>query len=203
MHVSRRRSTLATGAVSEATFLLRCMEMGWDICSPAIQVKHYDFVIRRPGQPWETVQVKTAYQEAGWSGTQRLAVSVRKRVGGKGKRYSNGDFDLLCPVDLQTNRIWLIPFWCVSELASNLSMRGCDPFLLKNGFSLTDATDKHRAMLKAKRTHPNARTTFEDAELIRRAHADGESRKSICARFKMGQTNVSRILRGESWTESP
>lgn len=186
------------GAHSEAMFLVECLRRGWEVAKPLSDIYHYDFVIRRPGATWESVQVKTAYLDQCGSGTPRLVVSVRKRVGGKGRAYDVGDFDLLVAVDPDTGKVWVIPFICIVGLASNLSLRGCEPFLLTDSpLDLSDLDPLVARMRAAKAVNSRAKVTAEMARSVLDGHAAGQTQRELAERLRLGQSTIGRIIRGE------
>ncbi len=91
------------GTISELNFAAKALELGWDVCTPLIDEKGYDYVINR-GQNWETVQVKTATLYEKRPG---YWYTVCDFTNGRGNPRDLQKFDLLAVV--LENRCWLIP----------------------------------------------------------------------------------------------
>lgn len=185
------------GACSEAIFLTECLKRNWEITKPFSDIYHYDFVIRRPGLTWETVQVKTAYTDYCGSSSERLVVSLRKRSNGKNIPYGADDFNLLCAVHPSSSRIWIVPFLCIEHLASSLSLRGCEPFLLgENDPDLKDIQKLTKHLKEIPR--PNARLTKSIANQMIELHKSGTTQKEIATKLEFSKSAVARVIRGEA-----
>jgi radical SAM superfamily enzyme YgiQ (UPF0313 family) len=102
---------------SEARFIVKAFEKGWEIAKPFHHAQSYDFVIRRNGE-WQTVQVKSAYKikdiRSKKGVTYHKVIDLRRR---KWKPYEKGDFDLLAVVWKEC--VWLIKW---EELMSHTLM---------------------------------------------------------------------------------
>jgi len=114
--------TMDKGAISEARFIMEAFKMGWEVAKPFHHSQGYDFVIReKPGFPWETIQVKTAYWDTNGRGKRIKAVSLR-RCNEKGSRpYKDGDFCWLFVVD--ENQCWCIPWSDIKEIKSCICIK--------------------------------------------------------------------------------
>lgn len=101
-------ASLHTAATSEAKFLIKALENGWEIATPFYGGYAYDYVVRRgPTAAWETVQVKTAYPSRQLAQSP-LEVGLRRSKGTGMMAYKDGDFDLLFVVF--QDQCWLIPW---------------------------------------------------------------------------------------------
>jgi hypothetical protein len=129
----KRKDARWLGEESEARFLVECLRRHWDVTKPFGHIHYYDFVIRLISHTWDTVQVKTAYIEYSRAGSKKLLIPLRRRNESRQVRYTEDDFDLMCAIDLPTDRIWLIPFGCLRYQNSNYSLRCAAPFLLGEG----------------------------------------------------------------------
>lgn len=98
---------------SEALFIVKAFEKGWEIAQPFHHSQPYDFIIRKDGK-WQTVQVKTA-----WLDKRSHKVEVRlQRSNGS---YQEGDFDLLAII--YEKQIWLIDWESIKHISSKI-MKG-------------------------------------------------------------------------------
>jgi len=107
-------------SLAEAKFIGVAFAHLWEVAKPFHHAQGYDFVIRRPGEPWSTVQVKHAY--AGRDGRRRPTREVSlRRCNEKGSRpYRDGEFDWLFVVD--GDQCWLIPWLAIREIRSNITI---------------------------------------------------------------------------------
>jgi predicted nucleotidyltransferase len=144
--------------------------------------------------------VKTAYIEYSRAGSKKLLIPLRRRNESRQVRYTEDDFDLMCAIDLPTDRIWLIPFGCLRYQNSNYSLRCAAPFLLGEGeLDISDVAGLTEATRIAQLTSShNRKASFAQAEEIRAAYDSGVSRKQISLDFNLCMSSVSRIIRGES-----
>jgi len=106
-------TTNRVGTRTEARFIVKALEEGWEIATPFCAQRAYDFVVRRTVPlGWETVQVKTAYyaRKDRNAKNNALEAGLRRSKGNAVKRYEDGDFDLLFVA--HEDEEWLIP-WSV------------------------------------------------------------------------------------------
>ena len=82
---------------------------GWQIAKPFGHAQTYDFVCKFK-DAWETVQVKTAFEEKGG-----LVVGVRRS---RGRKYESGQMDWLFVVHAPD--YWLIPWAALSGFSSQI-----------------------------------------------------------------------------------
>jgi hypothetical protein len=113
---------MARAGISEARFIIKALENGWEIAKPIHHAQGYDYVMRTFGGRWLTVQVKTAFQ--GKQGrnhdTPCLIVSLR-RCNEKGARpYCEGEFDYLFVVFEDRN--WMVPWEEISEIRNSITI---------------------------------------------------------------------------------
>ena len=110
-------NTMDKAGQSEARFITKAFEKGWEITKPFHHAQSYDFVIRKNGK-WQTVQVKSAYEGKDRYGRYHKVVNIR-RSNEKGSRpYKVGDFDLLAVI--YQERIWLIGWKEIRKIRSNI-----------------------------------------------------------------------------------
>src|SRR5215510_7374065 len=142
------------GERAELRFHAECLTRQWEIAKVLTNFAPYDFVIRRPGCTWETVQVKVVQTDRCGSGSQRQVVTLRHMTGSRRRRYAPGSFDLLAAVDLPTDRIWLIPLACLRYQRSNFSLRTAEMFLLKEHEPDLSAIEALTAILRKQQSIP-------------------------------------------------
>lgn len=105
---------------SEALFIVKAFEKGWEIAKPFHHAQPYDFVIKK-NEKWQTVQVKSAYQEKDSRGNRYRIIVRLGKTKGRGKTpYQVGDFDLL--VIVYEKRIWLMDWKEMSHISSKMVM---------------------------------------------------------------------------------
>jgi hypothetical protein len=120
---------------AESAFVMFAVKQRWEVAKPIHHAQGYDYVIRRNGLSWETVQVKAAYP--GRSGTRKPTREVSlRRCNEKGSHpYADGDFDLLFVYD-GMNYCWLFPWDYVSGTKSSLTLGNSEyinhqPYMVK------------------------------------------------------------------------
>lgn len=72
-------------------------------------------------------------------------------------------------------------------------------FLGTNKDNVDDKVAKGRQSRMIGERNPNAKLNTSDVEEIRRRHHSGQSATAIASRYGMGQTQISRIIRRETW----
>ena len=103
-----RQSASARGKAAELRFQQVVLETGWNVAMPVAEDLAWDVLIKRdPAGYWETVQVKRCYSKRGYP-TVNL-------VRHDGSRYQPTDAEWLAAVEVETGRIWLVPFREVAQ----------------------------------------------------------------------------------------
>ena len=102
---------------SEARFIVKAFEKGWEIAKPFHHAQSYDFVIRKD-EKWQTVQVKSAHEVKDKRRPKGIIYKVvdlrRKGI----KFYKEGDFDLLAVVFEEC--VWFIKWEEISHIKARI-----------------------------------------------------------------------------------
>jgi len=106
--------SMNTAGQSEALFIVKAFEKGWEIAQPFHHAQPYDFIIRKDSK-WQTVQVKTAYFD---QKKHKLEVRLQRNNGS----YQAGDFDLLAII--YKERMWLIDWESIKHIGSKIMIGG-------------------------------------------------------------------------------
>ncbi|MCP3658119.1 MAG: hypothetical protein GY766_25000 [Herbaspirillum sp.] len=93
----------ARGKAAELRFLQIVLEHGWSAAVPVAEDEPWDALISRfETWLWERVQIKRTYLKYG-----KPTVNLVRH---DGKRYRPDDADWLAAVEVESGRIWLVPF---------------------------------------------------------------------------------------------
>ncbi len=82
------------------------LEMGWELAEPVVDDSPWDMLINR-ADAWEKVQVKRCYPKHGC-----LTFNLVRNTG---MRYEKTDADWLAAVEVETGRVWMIPFGEIAQ----------------------------------------------------------------------------------------
>lgn len=190
------------GELCEAHFQYEALKRHWQVCKPFGHAQPYDFVIRRPGQGWETVQVKSVHKHK--KGGNYPVVNLRKRTqGAKSAKYAPGEFDLMAAVYLETGQVWLIPFPCFKYQTTNFGLRSAPMFLLgatEPDFSDIDGlTEACRTITL---TSSKRKLSPEIVAAFKADCAAGAGYPALSKKYKIAQSSVGRIVRGEAYLDA-
>ncbi|MEN6537949.1 MAG: group I intron-associated PD-(D/E)XK endonuclease [Bryobacteraceae bacterium] len=117
--------TMDVATQAESAFVMWAVSKQYEVARPIHHAQGYDFVVRRSITfPWETVQVKAAYQGNNGRGKVTREVSLR-RCNEKGSRPYIGEFDYLFVWD-GMSAMWLFPWVKVKHLKSSLCLGDAD-----------------------------------------------------------------------------
>ena len=101
-----RQSASSRGKAAELRFTQLVLEMGWDAATPCVEDQPYDLLVHR-GESWEKVQIKRSYLKEG-----HPTVNLVRH---DGCRYDADDADWLAAVEVETGRVWFVPFGEVAQ----------------------------------------------------------------------------------------
>lgn len=96
-----KQSASARGKAAELRLLQLVLELGWEAATPVVEDSAWDALLNR-GFGWERVQIKRAYPKKG-----HLTVNLVRH---DKNRYAVDDADWLAAVEVETGRVWLVPF---------------------------------------------------------------------------------------------
>lgn len=188
------------GEEAELRFQIECLRRRWECAKPLHPLHPYDLLIRRPGSPWETVQVKACGFARSGLRYPRLVVNLRHGYHGHKRRYQASDFDILAAVDVINNRIWLIPFEALRYQRSNFSLRAADVFLLTDlEPDLTDQEPLIQRMRDKHLWHFRRKLSRTEVLQLRQEYMNGMNQRELAARYGIALSSVGRILREESY----
>lgn len=176
----------------------------WNVALPLIEGETFDLIIRRPGLPWETVQVKTASYAS--KGLKHPSFRPRRRRGPRLVSYQKGDFDFIAAVEPDSGRIWLLPIDCLDLNASMFSLRGLELLeVTGQTFELPDLGVIRELQGELKSRNPKATLTDDQVSQIFALRKEKLYIPEIAKAVGASKSTTARILRGESyrWCERP
>lgn len=119
------------GAVAESMFCTWALSQGYDVCFPARGTAPPYDVVMVNGTAFARVQVKRAHRRMRGN-NQNLRVCLCDR---NSKPYRYDAADMFAIVDVDTGRIWMIPFGTHNGRSLGLTGNVHDHWLVCNGTS--------------------------------------------------------------------
>lgn len=106
------------GNVAELIVATEASRRGFVVLLPISHNCHYDLVIDN-GNKLRRVQVKRAYKVDN-HGKKTFCVESRRISGKKRLAYPDDGYDVLIAVDVDGNRLWIIPFCATKEYKAQI-----------------------------------------------------------------------------------
>lgn len=114
-------TTSKKALATETKFIFESCLRGWEVCRPLDPSQTYDLLLRLNGA-WQTAQIKTVEKQRTTWKSKKVYSRIKLYKGRNKKPYQKGDFDLLVGVDLDDDKIWLIPYSDIKHITCTVTL---------------------------------------------------------------------------------